>query len=83
MSEEQVRSTLGEPDQTMFNGSSPTWKYMRHQPWRGFVPVYLVFSSEQPPRLNAWYVDEAEYRRQAMVEAAQRSETAVIIAPGG
>jgi hypothetical protein len=63
MSVADVKAVLGEPSQTQFVSEKMVWKYSLHEYWKGFVPYYLVFSSE-PPALERWYADEAEYQRQ-------------------
>lgn len=63
MSVADVKTLLGEPSQTQFVQQKMVWKYSLHEYWKGFVPYYLVFSSE-PPALERWYADEAEYQRQ-------------------
>ncbi len=63
MSVADVKTLLGEPSQTQFVSEKMVWKYSLHEYWKGFVPYYLVFSSE-PPALERWYADEAEYQRQ-------------------
>ena|SRR5437588_230182 len=54
-----VRAVLGEPSQTQFVSNKWVWKYSLHEPWKGFVPYYLVFGRESQ-RLEEWFADEAE-----------------------
>lgn len=63
MSPTQVRAILGEPSQTQFVADKWVWKYSLHQPWKGFIPYYLIFGRENPT-LAEWFADEAEYMRQ-------------------
>ena len=63
MSPAGVRAILGEPSQTQFIANKWVWKYTLHQPWKGFIPYYLVFASETQ-MLDGWFADEAEYTRQ-------------------
>jgi len=58
-----VRAVLGEPSQTQFVSNKWVWKYSLHEPWKGFVPYYLVFGRESQ-KLEEWFADEAEYTRQ-------------------
>jgi hypothetical protein len=63
MSIAEVKTLLGSPSQTQFVSERMVWKYSLHEYWKGWVPYYLVFSSE-PPALERWYADEGEYQRQ-------------------
>ncbi|MCO6414091.1 MAG: hypothetical protein J5I92_15235 [Thiogranum sp.] len=63
MDSKDVKDLLGEPSQTQFISEKWVWKYSLHQPWKGFVPYYLVFDTTDK-RLESWYADEAEYHRQ-------------------
>ena len=63
MTPAQVKDILGEPSQVQFIANRYVWKYALHQPWKGWVPYYLVFEGE-PQQLRAWFTDEAEYARQ-------------------
>ncbi len=63
MSTGDVKGILGEPAQTQFSSDKWVWKYNLHQPWKGYVPYYLVFGRESQ-KLESWYPDEAEYMRQ-------------------
>lgn len=63
MSTAQVQTILGGPSQTQFIADKWIWKYSLHQPWKGFIPYYLVFASESQT-LEGWFADEAEYARQ-------------------
>jgi len=63
MKPSQVRSILGDPSQTQFISNKWVWKYSLHEPWKGFVPFYLVFSRNSQV-LEQWFADEAEYARQ-------------------
>jgi len=63
MQPQQVKTALGEPSQTQFVGNKWVWKYSLHEPWKGFIPYYLVFSKENPV-LEGWYANEEEYFRQ-------------------
>jgi hypothetical protein len=58
-----VKDVLGEPSQTQFIADKWVWKYSLHQPWKGFVPYYMVFARDTQS-LVAWYPDEGEYIRQ-------------------
>lgn len=59
----QVQGILGDPSQTQFIAEKLIWKYSLHEPWKGWVPYYLVFDKDVR-QLQAWYADEAEYLRQ-------------------
>ena len=59
----QVKNLLGDPSQTQFVGDKMVWKYSLHEPWKGFIPYYLIFAGE-PLSLQRWYADEAEFIRQ-------------------
>jgi hypothetical protein len=61
-----VKTVLGEPSQTQFISDKWVWKYSLHEPWKGFIPYYMVFSRESQ-RLEQWFADEAEYVRQQQV----------------
>ena len=63
MNPNDVKIILGEPSQTQFVANKWVWKYKLHEPWKSFVPYYLVFSKENF-KLQEWYADEAEYHRQ-------------------
>jgi hypothetical protein len=63
MKPSQVRSILGDPSQTQFISNKWVWKYSLHEPWKGFIPYYLVFSRNSQV-LEQWFADEAEYERQ-------------------
>ena len=63
MSPNEVKNVMGEPSQTQFIAGKLVWKYSLHQPWKGFVPYYLIFRKEDQ-RLETWYANEAEYMRQ-------------------
>jgi hypothetical protein len=62
MRPEQVKAALGEPSQTQFIGNKWVWNYSLLEPWKGFVPYYVVFSKENPV-LESWYADQDEYYR--------------------
>jgi outer membrane protein assembly factor BamE (lipoprotein component of BamABCDE complex) len=59
----EVRAILGEPSQTQFSSNRWVWKYTLHEPWKGFIPYYLVFGQESQ-KLEQWYADEDEYMKQ-------------------
>lgn len=59
----EVRMVLGEPSQTQFISDKWVWKYSLHEPWKGFIPYYMVFGRESQS-LEKWFPDEAEYMRQ-------------------
>ena len=59
----EVRMVLGEPSQTQFISDKWVWKYSLHEPWKGFIPYYMVFGRESQS-LEQWFADEAEYMRQ-------------------
>lgn len=63
MTSVQVKAILGEPSQTQFIDNKWIWKYSLHEPWKGYIPYYLVFGLESKT-LERWYADEAEYVRQ-------------------
>ena len=63
MSAAQVRNMMGEPSQTQFIADKWVWKYSLHQPWKGFIPYYLVFGSESQ-QLEGWVANEQEYMQQ-------------------
>jgi hypothetical protein len=63
MRPEEVKAVLGEPSRTEFIANKWVWNYSLHEPWKGFVPYYLVFSKENPI-LESWYADQNEYYRQ-------------------
>jgi len=63
MSPNEVKNILGEPSQSQFVANKLVWKYKLHEPWKGFVPYYLVFSKGDF-KLQEWYADENEYHRQ-------------------
>jgi outer membrane protein assembly factor BamE (lipoprotein component of BamABCDE complex) len=63
MSADQVRSQMGEPSQTQFIADKIVWKYSLHQPWKGFIPYYLVFNKDTQV-LEQWAANEAEFARQ-------------------
>jgi hypothetical protein len=59
----EVKAILGDPSQTQFISDMWVWKYSLHEAWKGYIPYYLVFTRE-PPTLQRWFADEAEYMRQ-------------------
>jgi len=59
----EVRAVLGEPSQTQFVANKWVWKYSLHEPWKGFIPYYMVFGRNSQA-LEQWFADEAEYIRQ-------------------
>jgi hypothetical protein len=63
MPHEQVKAILGDPSQTQFIADKWVWRYSLHEPWKGFVPHYLIFSKGNPT-LDSWYADQDEYYRQ-------------------
>jgi hypothetical protein len=63
MAPAQVRSIMGEPAQTQFVADKWIWKYSLHQPWKGYIPYYLVFGKETQT-LDGWFANEAEYVQQ-------------------
>jgi len=63
MTPAQVRAAMGNPSQSQFVNQKMVWKYTLHQPWKGFIPYYLVFSKETG-NLESWEANEAEYYRQ-------------------
>jgi outer membrane protein assembly factor BamE (lipoprotein component of BamABCDE complex) len=63
MKPSEVRSILGDPSQTQFISNKWVWKYSLHEPWKGFIPYYLVFSRDSQV-LEQWFADEAKYMRQ-------------------
>jgi|RhiMetdeSRZDD1v2_1073273.scaffolds.fasta_scaffold504163_2 hypothetical protein len=63
MRPEQVKAVLGDPSQTQFIANKWVWNYSLLEPWKGFIPYYLVFSKENPT-LESWYADQDEYYRQ-------------------
>lgn len=62
MTQQQVQSVLGEPLSTERVAGRLVWRYELHEPWKGNVPTYLVFSPSSNT-LDAWYLDRAEYER--------------------
>ena len=38
-------------------------KYSLHEPWKGFIPYYMVFGRDAQA-LEQWFADEAEDTRQ-------------------
>lgn len=52
MRPEQVKALLGEPSQTQFIANEWVWKYSLLEPWKGFIPYYLVFSQENPMKVG-------------------------------
>ncbi len=65
MSVAQARSQMGEPSQTQFVADTWVWKYSLHQPWKGFIPYYLVFGKDTQT-LDGWFANEAEYVQQQL-----------------
>lgn len=63
MTTAEVRSIFGEPSQTQFVSNKWVWKYSLHEPWKGFIPYFMVFGRDSQA-LEEWYADEAEYTRQ-------------------
>jgi hypothetical protein len=59
----EVKAVLGEPSQTQFVSNKWVWKYSLHEPWKGFIPYYMVFGRDSQA-LEQWFADEAEYMRQ-------------------
>ncbi|PKO43637.1 MAG: hypothetical protein CVU30_06330 [Betaproteobacteria bacterium HGW-Betaproteobacteria-3] len=59
----EVKQVLGDPSQTQFISNKWVWKYSLHEPWKGFIPYYMVFGRESQS-LEQWFPDEAEYMRQ-------------------
>ena len=59
----EVKAVLGEPSQTQFVSNKWVWKYSLHEPWKGFIPYYMVFDRDSQA-LEQWFADEAEYMRQ-------------------
>jgi hypothetical protein len=82
MSATDVRAVLGGPSQTQFVSNKWVWKYSLHEPWKGFVPYYLVFGRESQ-KLEEWFTDEAEYMRQQQLwlQATQKHEIDVRVRP--
>ena len=66
MTPTEVRAVLGEPSQTLFVSDKWVWKYSLHEPWKGFIPYYMVFNRDSR-YLEQWYADEAEYTRQQLL----------------
>ena len=58
-----VRTVLGDPSQTQFISNKWVWKYSLNEPWKGFIPYYVVFGRDTQ-LLEQWFTDEAEYARQ-------------------
>ena len=63
MNSAEVKAVLGEPSQTQFISDKWVWKYSLHEPWKGFIPFYMVFGQESKT-LERWFAYEAEYLRQ-------------------
>jgi hypothetical protein len=63
MRPEQVKAIIGEPSGTQFIADKWVWRYSLLEPWKGFIPYYLVFSKENPT-LESWYADLDEFYRQ-------------------
>ncbi|MGH7796713.1 MAG: hypothetical protein ACREQ2_17760 [Candidatus Binatia bacterium] len=59
----EVKAVLGEPSQTQFVSNKWVWKYSLHEPWKGFIPYYMVFGRDSQA-LEQWFADQAEYMRQ-------------------
>lgn len=59
----EVKTILGEPSQTQFIANKWVWKYSLQEPWKGWIPYYLVFNRDSQV-LEQWFADEAEYTRQ-------------------
>jgi outer membrane protein assembly factor BamE (lipoprotein component of BamABCDE complex) len=59
----EVKAVLGDPAQTEFASDKWVWKYTLHQPFKGFVPYYLVFARDSQA-LQGWYANEEEYMQQ-------------------
>lgn len=79
----EVQAVLGEPSQTQFVSNKWIWKYSLHEPWKGFIPYYMVFGRESQT-LEQWFADEAEYMRQQQLwlqamQPKQRQEVDVRI----
>jgi hypothetical protein len=51
------------PKQTQFISNKWVGKYSLHEPWKGFIPYYVVFGRDTQ-LLEQWFADEAEYARQ-------------------
>jgi hypothetical protein len=66
MSGAQVQNIMGPPSQTQFVADKWVWKYSLHQPWKGFVPYYLVFNKDSQA-LEGWVANEAEYQQQQIL----------------
>lgn len=63
MKPDDVKALLGDPSQTQFISDKWVWKYSLHQPWKGFIPYYLVFDSQRLV-LTQWYANDTEYFQQ-------------------
>ncbi len=63
MSTVEVKQILGDPLLIQFVSDRWVWQYSIHQPWKGYIPYYLVFSNEEQ-QLLSWYADVDEYMRQ-------------------
>lgn len=63
MTPNQVKEILGEPSQSQFIADKWIWKYSLHEPWKGWIPYYLIFGKESL-KLDSWYANEAEYMQQ-------------------
>jgi hypothetical protein len=63
MKTSEVKAILGDPSQTQFVSDRWVWKYTLHEPWKGYIPYYLIFGRESQ-KLVQWYADEDEYVRQ-------------------
>ncbi len=63
MAPQDVYAVLGEPAEQRMVAEGMLWKYYLHQPWKGFVPYYLLFG-QQTHRLERWYPDEQEFAQQ-------------------
>jgi len=83
MKPNEVRDVLGDPSQTQFISNKWIWKYSLHEPWKGFIPYYLVFNQDTQT-LEQWFANEAEYLRQQQLwlqafPPTQKHEVDVII----
>jgi outer membrane protein assembly factor BamE (lipoprotein component of BamABCDE complex) len=72
----QVRSILGDPSQTQFISNKWLWKYSLHEPWKGFIPYYLVFSRDSQV-LEQWFADEADYAPTATLASSNSAHSKV------
>lgn len=63
MTPDEVKAVLGDPSQTQFIADKWIWKYSLQQPWKGYIPYYMVFTGK-PAVLQEWLADEDEYMRQ-------------------